>query len=97
MRQARRPGQTVPGRRHIAAWLSVVLSAIPAAGQAHARLDQDRPVPDRPAQDWLAGLPRFQPIDAGVQARALGAGINIMSQDRFFEASQGARFKDRYF
>ena len=49
------------------------------------------------AEDWLSGLPRFHPVDAAVQAAALGRGINIMSQDRFFEANQGARFKDRYF
>lgn len=62
--------------------MSFALLVIPAAGHAH---------------DWLAGLPRFRPINADIQARALGPGINIMSQDRFFEAGQGARFKERYF
>ena len=49
------------------------------------------------ADHWLTGLPRFRPVDAAVQARTLGPGINIMSQDRFFEAGEGARFKERYF
>ncbi len=49
------------------------------------------------AQTIWAGLPSFQAIDAGIQARALGRGINILSHDPFFDADQGAHFKDRYF
>ncbi len=46
---------------------------------------------------WLAGLPLFRPIDAATQARHLGRGMNIMSQDPFFDAGKGAVFKERYF
>jgi endoglucanase len=46
---------------------------------------------------WLAGLPRFQPVEASAQNKALGPGINILSHDPFFETEQGAHFKEAYF
>jgi len=84
MNQMRRPGRLFR-RRHGAAALAGALAVL-LATQALAS-----------TRDWLAGLPGFRPVDASVEARALGRGINIMSQDRFFEAGQGARFKERYF
>jgi endoglucanase len=49
------------------------------------------------AGSWLDGLPRFRPVDAAVQARDLGRGINIMGSDPFFDGDAGAVFKERYF
>ncbi len=84
MSLACRPGRTVIGRLCGLA-LAGLLATLPAAPALAS------------APDWLRGLPRFHAIDATLQAQALGRGINIMSEDRFFEADEGARFKERYF
>jgi len=84
MSQGCEPGRPVVGRRIgmvVAALLAVLLVSPGWAA----------------ASDWLRGLPSFHAVDAALQARELGRGVNIMSQDRFFEADQGARFKERYF
>ncbi len=46
---------------------------------------------------WLDGLPRFRTIDATAQVHDLGRGMNIMSNDPFFNGQGGAVFKERYF